>query len=104
MIDCSKCKGICCRHVINELDRGDGTCRFFDETTCLCSIYDHRPDICNTEIMYQKYYSKYMSWEEYSELNRKACEILRSNYLLDKESKENLNECSRINKGSDSKN
>ena len=45
-----------------------------------------------------------MSWEEYSELNRKACEILRSDYLLDKESKENLNECSRTHKGSDSKN
>lgn len=80
MIDCSKCKGICCRHVIPELSRGDGVCRFFDEEACTCSIYNHRPDICNTDIMYERYFSKVMTREEYDRRNSEACEVLKSNY------------------------
>lgn len=80
MIDCSKCKGTCCRHVIKELDRGDGTCRYFDEETCNCSIYDHRPDICNTDILFEKYFSNIMTREEYDRRNSEACKLLNSNY------------------------
>lgn len=83
-IDCSKCKGLCCRHVVTDLDRGDGTCKHFDETTFKCKIYENRPLICNTDAMFERFYSKFMSRDQFDNMNKKACYLLRadSRYLL----------------------
>ena len=82
MIDCSKCKHhSCCKHVIPELARENSTiCRFFDEETGLCTIYDNRPWICNTDYMYEHYYKERMTREEYDRRNSEACKLLNSNY------------------------
>jgi hypothetical protein len=78
MIDCSKCMHHnCCRHVIPELAiPGTTICRFFDEETGLCSIYEHRPPICNTDTMFEHYFSKFMTREEYDKKNEEACKQL----------------------------
>lgn len=80
MIDCSKC-GICCTKlnldpIYSSLDRGDGTCKFFDSISKLCSIFNERPDICNSKIMYEKYFSN-LSNSKFIELNKKACDDLK---------------------------
>lgn len=78
MIDCSKCKHHnCCKHVIPELAiEGTTICRFFDEKSGLCHIYNHRPPICNTDVMFERYFSKFMTREEYDRKNEDACKQL----------------------------
>jgi len=54
---CTAC-GKCCQNVGKSeetafLDRGDGTCRHFDEYTKLCLIYENRPLVCQVEKYYQ---------------------------------------------------
>ena len=53
---CSQC-GACCRHVdLSELtaylNRGDGVCRYYDQITHLCTIYDSRPEVCRIDQFY----------------------------------------------------
>jgi Fe-S-cluster containining protein len=81
MFKCDKC-GECCRNIGNskelkKFDRGDGVCKYLDEKTNLCKIYNNRPEICRVDLMYEKYYKKFYSKEEFYELNYKACEILK---------------------------
>ena len=64
-----------------NLDRGDGVCRYFDEKTHLCTIYDKRPVICNIDKMYEIYYSSQMSRDEYYRLNQKCCQILKKDVI-----------------------
>ncbi len=61
------------------LDRGDGTCKNFDEKSMLCSIYDDRPDICRVELQYNKNYSHMYSWDEFVSLNLEICHHLSRN-------------------------
>lgn len=78
-IDCSKCKHHnCCRNVIKELDRGDGTCRFFDDVLLICKCYNSRPHICNTDWIYEHVYKERMSRDEFDRLNKEACNYLES--------------------------
>lgn len=75
------CCGLCCRNIkrselSKELDRGDGVCRFLSAEN-LCSIYESRPDFCNVEKGYKKYFGEY-SEEEYLRLNYLACERLKA--------------------------
>ena len=79
MFVCTKC-GICCRNIgkIPELasfHRGDGVCIYLSDDN-LCSIYDVRPDICNTDRMYQKVYKDIMQREVYDEYNTQGCKNL----------------------------
>ena len=51
------CCGLCCKNVNQSpiyqyLDRGNGICKYFNDHTSLCSIYDHRPVECNVDAMY----------------------------------------------------
>lgn len=76
------CCGLCCRHVDrnifnNNLDRGDGVCKFLDTSKNLCTIYENRPDFCNVEKGYKKYFAELYSEEEYLQLNYLACEKLK---------------------------
>lgn len=87
MFKCDCC-GQCCRNIslsslYSKFDRGDGICKFFDEQTSLCSIYENRPIQCNVEAMYEAYFFSKMTKEEYYELNYKACQELkrRNNFI-----------------------
>lgn len=77
-IDCSNCNAPCCHQmgkILPEYDRGDGACKYLDGTKC--SIYNDRPLICNTVKLYYKYFKDKYTIEEWNELNKKACEVLR---------------------------
>lgn len=70
---CNKC-GLCCRRVsgIQELNRGDGTCRHLDEKTNLCTIYDQRPDMCRVDLMISRSDPKF-SRDDYYKLTAAVC-------------------------------
>lgn len=81
MFPCDCC-GLCCRSLAqseaySDLDRGDGICMYFDDITNLCTIYENRPDKCNIDKSYERFFKNSMTLEEYYELNRKACDKLR---------------------------
>lgn len=87
MFKCDKC-GICCEHVDfvkSALNRGDGVCRYFDEKTRLCGIYEIRPCLCNVDASYEKYFKNSMSKAEFYAENYKACEALKKTYGKDNE-------------------
>ena len=77
---CTGC-GACCRSVFlskytSWLDRGDGTCRDFDDSTSRCSVYENRPTICNVRVMYEADYKNKISWEDFVSINLQACNSL----------------------------
>ena len=81
MFECDKC-GLCCRslsgvELYREMDRGDGTCRYFDEVTNLCKIYESRPLLCRVDDSYNAYFSSVMTREEYEKLNYDASAELK---------------------------
>ncbi len=81
MFKCEKC-GLCCRNIagiteLKDFDDGSGVCVHLTEDN-LCDIYSFRPDICNVEIMYDKYYSNVMSRDHYEALNMECCRYLQS--------------------------
>ena len=83
MFNCTKC-GQCCRNLnfsplYKHLDRGDGICKYLDNKSSLCTIYKNRPIECNIETMYECYFSKNMSKEEYYQLNYAACKKFQKN-------------------------
>lgn len=78
------CCGLCCRHInrsslLKNFDRGDGVCKFLSEEN-LCRIYAHRPDFCNVEAGYYKYFAETYSEEEYLRLNYDACARLKAEF------------------------
>lgn len=77
---CTQC-GLCCQNVaLSEetinLDRHDGVCKYFDESTKKCSIYDSRPDICRVDVQYHQRFVRFYTWEEYVQENLRICQIL----------------------------
>ncbi len=84
VFECDKC-GLCCRHIkdIKELENfmlDDESCINLDKTSNLCKIYDRRPDICRVDEMFKKVFYKFMSKEEYLNLNILSCEKLKEIY------------------------
>lgn len=78
---CDSC-GKCCSNVhlselTQELDRGDGICRHFDDSSLLCRIYDIRPDICRVELQYRNNYAHIYNWNEFVDLNLQVCKSLK---------------------------
>lgn len=61
-----------------HLDRGDGTCRYYDEASRLCSIYSSRPEICNVDKMYDEFFKDIYSLDKYYELNYAGCQRLKA--------------------------
>lgn len=83
---CSSC-GQCCKNVhlseqTNYLDRGDGTCRHFDNKSLLCTIYEQRPLICRIEDYHEKYLSHLYDWDGFVKMNLEVCEHLKSEEKL----------------------
>lgn len=79
MFNCDKC-GSCCRNLdksklYEDLDRGDGTCKFLKDN--LCTIYENRPLKCRVDDCYDNFFCEQISREEYYRINKKACRILR---------------------------
>ena len=79
--ECDLC-GFCCRHIggiprLKEFDLGNGVCKFLDTVTNRCRIYAMRPDLCNVEIGYRKYFSQFYTEEEYLRLNYEACKLFK---------------------------
>ena len=86
MFQCRKC-GKCCTlfRLFPEdsewrlkLDSGDGTCRYFDRQSRLCSIYDTRPLICNNARFYDECLKDSMSREEFDSFLNEYCEKIRN--------------------------
>ena len=82
MFDCDCC-GLCCRQVrkypdfAKEYDRGDGVCKHLMNDN-RCAIYETRPDICNVDLMYERYFFKIKTREEFYKINKKQCESFKS--------------------------
>lgn len=81
MFECDKC-GLCCQKIsmipmLSYLDRGDGVCKNYDDKTKLCKIYENRPLLCNVDLAFEKYFSKFFTKEEYYNLNYKLCEEMK---------------------------
>lgn len=84
VFECDKC-GLCCQHIkgIKELENfmlDDESCINLDKASNLCKIYDKRPDICRVDRMFEKVFYKFMSKEEYLNLNILSCEKLKEIY------------------------
>lgn len=58
----------------------DESCINLDKASNLCKIYDKRPDICRVDEMFEKVFYKFMSKEEYLNLNILSCEKLKEIY------------------------
>lgn len=80
-LKCDGCKAYCCRligKVMPELDDGSGSCLYLKDNKC--QIYDHRPEICDTDRLYERYFVGKMTKEEWVELNRKSCQDLKAQF------------------------
>lgn len=88
MFYCDKC-GLCCKMLnlfelppefkfLKSYDDGTGKCEFLKNN--LCIKYEDRPDICNSKILYEKFYKEKMSKEEYSKLMKNECKKIKKIY------------------------
>lgn len=82
MFKCDKC-GLCCSHIgnsvlYNDLDRGDGVCKFL--TGKLCSIYKNRPLLCRIDESWKNFFSSKMTLENFYQLNYQGCKALKNKY------------------------
>ena len=81
---CSKC-GLCCRNlnassIYDDLHSGDGICKYLDQVTNLCTIYETRPLKCNIIASYI-YFESSMSFDDYIKINIEACNKLKKELL-----------------------
>lgn len=81
MFPCTRC-GSCCRKIgevffARHMARSDGVCKYFDESTNLCSIYAERPIFCNVDAYYEKFLRDEMSREEFYRRNKNACKQMQ---------------------------
>ncbi len=83
---CDKC-GICCKllykanldkEIINLLDNGEGVCKYLENN--LCKIYDNRPNICNSQWMYENIYREKYALEEFNNFMHNQCIKLKEKY------------------------
>lgn len=86
MFSCDKC-GLCCMHIDTSplsapLDRGDGVCKFFEEDSKLCSIYEKRPILCNVDKAYHAYYRDKLTIKDFYQLNYAECKRLKEKYRI----------------------
>lgn len=79
MFQCDQC-GLCCKNLrlsplYEELDRGDGVCKYLKGN--LCSIYSKRPLLCRIDESYEVFFKDSLSKEEYYRLNHEMCNKLK---------------------------
>lgn len=73
----------CCKRVnlLSEtamMDRGDGVCRYLDEVSGNCLVYESRPDICRVDRQYEMHFQRKMTWDVFVQVNEAACRKLQS--------------------------
>lgn len=86
-INCNGCKGYCCRvagMLMRELDKGDGSCIFLNKDY-KCDIYDHRPLICNTDRLYERYFKETYTKEQWTKMQEEACRGLHERFREEEE-------------------
>lgn len=76
---CTKC-GKCCQQVgkvpsMAGYANPDGSCKFLKDN--LCSIYEHRPPVCNVAWIYENFFKGKVTEEEFYAKTEEACEKLR---------------------------
>lgn len=82
MFQCDQC-GCCCRR-IGEVDfakhmaLSNGTCKFLDTKTNLCTIYEKRPIFCRVDEFYEKFLSDRMTKENFYLQNKMVCQKFKS--------------------------
>ena len=57
------------------MDRWEGVCGSFDESTLLC-IYEDRPLVCRVEDYYKTNLIEIYNWDEFVELKFQVCDEL----------------------------
>lgn len=77
---CDKC-GLCCKNIkgIDELKDyhdGNGICKYLTNDN-LCSIYQNRPGVCNGEYVFETYFSKIFTKEEFIKKSYEICKIFK---------------------------
>lgn len=63
---------------MKEFDRGDGICKYLSGN--LCTIYQHRPNICDAEYMWITKYSKIMSREDFEQKSYESCQLIKQHF------------------------
>lgn len=80
---CSQC-GLCCKKLnrlnlpeqYKYLDNGEGVCKYLKGK--LCTIYNHRPDICNSKKMYELlYYKQFETYEKFENYLVTCCHLIQ---------------------------
>lgn len=76
---CIRC-GLCCQQLnmnplYAALDRGDGVCMHYDNSTRLCGIYEQRPLICRVDDSYI-HFAAVISRQQYHAANSLVCNQL----------------------------
>jgi len=94
---CTMC-GACCRSIGNAVEfakklpedndiadafrnfphpiNSDGSCSMLVDNKC--SVYETRPDICNVDKVYEKYYKKMYTKHQAYALNQKMCKMAQN--------------------------
>ena len=77
MFPCERC-GCCCRKVgevffAKSMTLPDGSCKYLDKNSNLCTIYNERPIYCRVDEYYDKFLSNKMSREEFYRQNKELC-------------------------------
>ena len=96
---CTAC-GVCCHLVFKELafsfpelaeevsdmDIGDGVCKYQDEHTKLCTIYENRPWFCNSTKVWERYFKPAgLSLEDACIAYEKQCKALQTKGFVTEE-------------------
>lgn len=81
MFKCEQC-GCCCRKIgkvplRKNMALSNGICRYLNQKTNLCTIYEKRPIFCNVDAFYEKYYKDKISIESFYKINKEECKKLR---------------------------
>ena len=81
MFQCEQC-GCCCRNIgkvawAKDMALPNGICKYLNQSTNLCSIYNRRPIFCNVEAFYEKFYSNKMTKEKFFNLNKRECKKIQ---------------------------
>ena len=61
---------------MSEYALEDGSCKYLVGNKC--SIYDHRPLVCNVAEAYRKFFKDKLTEDEYYDLQERSCAELKS--------------------------
>ena len=66
---------------LRELANAEGACKFLDAEN-KCSIYDHRPAVCNVRWIYEHFFKPVgVSEDEYYAKTQEACNKLKNEVI-----------------------